>query len=147
MSDTTTQAAASVKEIKAACPGISSDLVLTYAEAGKTVEQCKDAYLQELATENAALQEQCTELKAKIEASEKEVEEKAKAAANDALGVDPIEHTPSSKATGGGSAHEQFREMVAEKVKGGMERMKASITVAKENPDLHAEMLAEAKAR
>ncbi|MCC9655291.1 S49 family peptidase [Rhodopirellula halodulae] len=135
-------ATASVADIKANCPGISSDKVLEFAEAGKTLDQCKNAWLQELATENAALSEANAELAKKLSDAEAKAEAAEAAATDSTLGVDPLEDSPRTSSASG-SATEQFNALVSEKVAQGMTRGKATATVVRQDPNLHKAMLEE----
>lgn len=131
-----TKTAASVNEIKTACPGISSDQVVAFAEAGKSLEECKDQYLKDLVQEVSELKESNDALQAKLD----EAEENAKEA--ESLGVDPVDHVP-TKESKDESATEQFQSLVKEKMTSGMTKAKATSSVVRQNPDLHAAFIAE----
>lgn len=133
--------AAHVREIKAACPAITSDKVLEFAESGKTLEQCKDSWMQELATENEALREQNEDLQAKLSEAEKQAKE------SQSLGVEPVSHKPSEESSREGSATEEFQSLVEAKVAAGLPRAKAASAVVRAHPELHKQMIAEANAR
>ena len=137
------KAVATIGQIKAACPGIDSDLVLTYAEAGKSLEECTAAFMQELATENAALKEQNAELQAKLDANEAA----AKKVEQSTLGVKPLEHSSGKSSDSGGSATEQFWALVKERQDAGMSKSQAMKSVVHSNAELHREFLAEANRR
>ena len=79
--------AASLADIKAACEGCSDSFVVGCLEANRTIDQCKDAWIQELATDLAAKNEQI---------------EKTSAAKTSvaSLGVDPISQTAGGQAEG-----------------------------------------------
>lgn len=122
--------AATISQVRAACPGITADKIVSYVESGKTLEQCKDAWMQEIATELAAKEEAL----AKVEAEKAEAIAKAEVAAK-APGVDPISEETQATSTNA-DAKAEWNEKVAEKMKSGCDRAKAMVKVAAENPGL-----------
>ncbi|HUT91909.1 MAG TPA: S49 family peptidase [Thermoguttaceae bacterium] len=106
---------ATTAELKAALPDSTADFREQCTEQGFTLAQAQAAWMSHLREENTAL--------------------KAKAAKP---GVEPLgEGRPSKRTMAGGDAVADFNAAVAEKVAGGMARMKAAIAVAREDPTLH----------
>lgn len=130
---------ASVKDIKSNCPGISAEKVLEFAEAGLSLQECKDSYLSDLIDDVKGLQEENAKLRGELA----ETKAAADAAAQSSLGVDELEHSE-----GSGENHdshtEQFQALVKELTDKGMAKAKATSSVVRKNPDLHKAMIAEA---
>jgi len=134
MSDTQpTPQAATIQEIKAACPGITSDKLVSYLEAGKTIEQSKDSWMQELALDLAAKNEELAKAKAEADALA------AKATAPK-IGVEPITEKTSSTS---GDARSAWNQAVDEMTKSGMTRVDAIKAVNRRSPELRSAMLAD----
>ena len=134
MSDTQpTPQAATIQEIKAACPGITSDKLVSYLEANKTIDQAKDAWMQELALDLAAKSEELAKAKSEADALA------AKAAAPK-IGVEPITEKSSSTA---GDARGAWNQAIDEHVKSGMSRVDAIKAVNRRSPELRSAMLAD----
>ena len=139
--------AATPKEIKAACPGASSDFVLQSIEAERTLDQCRDAFIQDQATEIAVLKEQNETLtKERDEAVAKANEASAKPAAFN-TGAEPLIDSPKSgKITQANSATDAFTAAVRAEEAEGKTRAQALAAVNRANPELRNAMLAESKA-
>lgn len=139
--ETTETVVATIADIRAACPGISSDSLLAMAESGKSLDECKDSYLQDLVGQITALSEENSSLKTKLDAVEESASE------HSTLGVDPLDHVQSS---GAGdveeSATDQFNALVKEKVAKGLSKSKALQQVVSQNADLHKAYLKEINA-
>lgn len=134
MSDTQpTPKAATIQEIKAACPGITSDKLVSYLESAKTIEQAKDSWMQELALDLAAKSEELAKAQADAEAA------KAQAAAPK-IGVEPITEKTSSTS---GDARSAWNQAVDEMTKSGMTRVDAIKAVNRRSPELRSAMLAD----
>jgi signal peptide peptidase SppA len=132
--------AATASEIKAACPGISSEKAFEFIESSLSVEDCKSFYMEDLQTKNAELQEQVATLTKERD----EAKEQAKKAAK-APGVEELEETHGSEPQG--SATDAFNAIVEEKTKAfSGNRAKAMAAAVRENPELHQRMLEEANA-
>lgn len=140
-------AVASPKEIKAACPGASSDFVLASIEAGRSLDQCRDAFIQDQATEIAVLKEQNEMLaKERDEAIAKANEASVKPAAS-STGAEPLIDSPKSgKTTQANSATDAFWTAVRAEEAEGKTRAQALAAVNRANPELRDAMLAESKA-
>jgi signal peptide peptidase SppA len=138
--------AATPKEIKAACTGASSDFVLQSIEAERTLDQCRDAFIQDQATEIAALREQNeTLVKERDEAIEKANAASTKTVASQ-TGAEPLIDSPKSgKKASGESASDAFWASVKAEEAEGKSRQEALAAVNRSNPELREAMLAEAR--
>ena len=126
--------AATLAEIKAACPGAPSDWILSQLEAGVTVQQAQTAFIQKQTADIA---------KAKEDA-EKAIAE-AKAKASPGQGVDPVtggKSNGSAGANAGGSVGEtgdpraDYDAAVRAQMSLGQDRMSARQEVERKNPRL-----------
>lgn len=122
--------AATLAELKAACPGAPSDWVLGQLEASATVSAAQAAFI---AAQQAEI------VKAKADAAKAADEAKAKQSAG--LGVNPLGTTGGSGSTGTpltGNAVNDFNALVRQEMRdNGGDRMKAANTVARQNPTAH----------
>lgn len=119
MPDENTTQAASLEELRAACPGASSDFLLKQIERKATVQDAMGAWIQQQQADNAALAKKNADLKAQADRS-----------GTDVIGDD---------AKGRGEytdAIATWKTEVAAKVKQGMSRQEAAKAVARETPDL-----------
>lgn len=126
-----------IKQIKAACPGASSEFVLSQVESGATVTEALGAYAKVLAEQVAAQQAQLAE---QAEAHAKAVEEaKAEAAASAAAnaGCKPLSATSEESVNYSGDPISDFNAKVVENMKSGLTRDQAIQRAAKQNPSLH----------
>jgi len=146
MSDNTTSAAdtnqpkaATLAELKEACPGASSDFLLEQLEKNATVTGAIKAHAKCLADEKAALAKENADLKAKAQAAPAKPQR-----GNPPIGGDAKEEDEASEST---DAIEKFNSLVEAKVAGGMARDRAVQAVVRANPELHAQMIAAANAR
>ena len=146
MSQTETEkhtSVATASEIEAACPGASSEFVLNSLKAGRSLDQCRDAFVQDLATELAAAKEQIDTLTTE-NADMKSQVEKAKETAS---GVDPlIDDKSGKKPKQSESASDAFWAAVKEEVAEGKSRSEALAAVNRRSPELREAMLAETRA-
>lgn len=136
-----TRMTATSKEIKAACPGASADFVVACMDADKDIAQAQSAWMQELATDNAAMKEQIETLSkenTELKASLAESEEKVKKVAKGGAGVEPLEESTSKT-----QSNSSYWDKVKELKQQGKSRAEAMSFVNKNHPDLRAEMLAE----
>ena len=158
MSETKTNAA-SVGEIKAACPRASSDFVVKCLERSLPIAQVTAEYTEEQAKAMEELLEELGETKAKLKAMEDEAEakameeeEKAKAAAEEEEetakarakrpGVQPVANVATGVA-GKVSATQRWNEAVASLREGGMPKAKAVQEANRRHPGLRQQMVAE----
>ena len=122
--------AATLAELKAACPGAPSDWILSQLEAGATVSVAQAAFI-------AAQQAEIA--KAKADAAKAADEAKAKQSVG--LGVSPLGTSGGSGSSGTpitGNAVADFGALVrAEMQHNGGDRIKATNSVARQNPDAH----------
>jgi len=128
-------------EYRAACPGASSDFILSQASAEATIEKAKTAYIEEL---SAKLKETETKLHAALSASTTPPAPPKAPPIQGVDGVDPV--ASSGKTTSSAaemSATEQFNALVAEKMKEGKTKAAAIKSVVAENRELHSAYLAE----
>lgn len=129
--EASTPKAATIAELRAACPGASAEFLMGQLEAGATVARAQTAWI-------AEQQQQLAESQAKAAEAEKkaqEAEARAKAPGVDALG------SGGAKADEAGDVVEQWENLVAAKMGDKKDdyraRQKAVIAAAVENPDLH----------
>lgn len=126
--------AATIAEIKASCPGASSDFVLAQAEKGATVAEAMAAYI-------LAANEERTKLAAKV----KEQDELLAKATEKAPGVEPKKEPSGAKAAGG-SAREQLVAIAAEIEKTGKPKHEAWAFACRKNEALRVQMIEEENA-
>ena len=125
-------AAATLAELKAACPGAGASFLLEQVEKGATLAQATSAFITHQQSELAKRED---ELKA------------ARAANTGTTGVQPLndgDRAATAGAATSGTATETFWAAVNERVKGGMKRSQAISLTAKEDPERHAAMISEA---
>ena len=139
-SKTASPQAATIAQIKAACPGSAdkADWLLAQVERGATLEQAKDAWMLD---QRAALENRDRQLEearaAQVKAGVDHIGESALAG-----GAESSATTPT--ATSGGGALAEFRELIASEMKvGGCDRSTAAGRVVRRNPDLHQRVLLE----
>lgn len=146
--ETTKPAAATLAELKAACPKASSDFILKQLEGGATVMDAQKAFIE---TQQAEIAAKETALAAKEEAlakaaAEAEEARKPKAAAvapgGKALSDKPAETTRASDEAGA-TAAERWNLAVSAKVKGGATQAEAVRSVRRDTPDLYEAFLTE----
>ncbi|MDM4014967.1 S49 family peptidase [Roseiconus lacunae] len=140
--DTDVSAAVTPKDIRAACPGCSSDFVVACLDNQHSLERCQELHMESLAKENA-------EMSTKVETLEKDnatlkakVEKLEANASSKGVGVEGM---PSDgKAVSDGSASESFWSSV-DKVQSdkGCTRAKAIQIVNQREPELRRAMLDE----
>lgn len=134
--------AATLTELKAACPGASADFLMAQLEAQATIAAASQAWTKQLLADRDAANKAKSEAEAKAAEAEKakaDAEAKAAAAANpkpQPKGHDGVPDGGAGAATGGGSAKAQIDALIAEKVKGGMSRYEATRAVLSENVQL-----------
>ena len=154
VSDTPKAVAATVQEIKAAFPKVSSDFILACVEKSLPIAEVATKAAEEMMEENeelkakiASMEEEMAMLKAKAEELEESkvmeeeelLEAKARAKANS-----PVSHGnggPSESAT------VRWKKAVAEAEARGMNRIRAVQAANRANPGLREQVLAEANAR
>lgn len=120
-------AAATADQIESTCKGASAEFVLAQLKAGATIEAAKDAWIGELAQQLAA-------------------RPKENKPAAHSPGVAPVGGTAAagSAAAGnaaGGDAIAMWNEAIADKMKAGMNKQRATRAVIAENAELHTEYL------
>lgn len=128
--DATAPVAATLQELKAACNGAPSDFILAQLEAGATVAQAEKAWSAK----------QIADLQASNDALRKQADEAAKKpAAAAASGAAPVPegHAPDDESAATGDPIAAWNAAVAAKVKAGMTKRDAIVTLASENKDLH----------
>jgi ATP-dependent Clp protease, protease subunit len=125
--------AATIAELKAACPSADADFLVAQLSAGATITAAAQAWTAELSTRLAAKDTQIAAANARADAAEKA---QAEAAANYL--------TTGQKANGGeGDAKAKWQAAVSAKMAAGLSRAKAVSAVVREQPELRTEMLAE----
>ena len=120
--------AATLSELKAACPGAPSDWILTQLEAGATVSAAQAAFIKSQQDEIAKTQAEAEKAKADAAAQ----------VARQSTGVDPI--TGGNASGGGGAASDDPRSAydaaIVAAMKDGTSRMEARQKVERANPRL-----------
>jgi signal peptide peptidase SppA len=148
MSDTPVTGATS-KEIKAACPGCTSDFIVDCMEHSRNLEECSRLWAQELATENEVLGEQLSSTKTELEASQAELAtvraelEALKAEKPTARAGVPALPTTKEGTSPAASAQEEYWNQVRELQLAGKTRGEAMASVNRLNPQLRTAMMAE----
>lgn len=130
--------AATVAEIKAACPGSAerADWVLAQVERGATIEQAKDAWMEQQA---AALEAR----DAAIAERERQVAEARRAGQAGHIGDASLADGSTREGGEGGSAIERWNARVEEEMGKGRDRPQAIRRVAASDPELHQEYIRE----
>lgn len=152
--------AATLPQLKQTFPGAGADFWLAQIEGNATIEAAHQAFALDqrdktIAEQKASIEAKDAEiatLKQSLETEQKartEAEAKlAKAPAQKTTGTAPIGTTPakSSAASEGGSARSQWQALMHEEqlANKGTSRSNIVAKLAKQHPDLHAQMLAEA---
>ncbi len=134
-------AEASLSDLRDACPGASSDFLLSQLEKKATVAEAMKAHSQALADANAALAKERDELKAKAT----ETEHKKRGAAPVAAGKDEDEASDEPWSDLG--ANEFMRIQVADRVAKGQDRALATKAMFAAYPGLQSAMVAAANER
>lgn len=156
---TTTAAAeqpkpATMAELKAACPGASSDFLVAQAEASATVAQAKDAFLHFQAAQIRSRDEELAKLKnsAAATASAPATAEKKEEPAPKKPGVAAVESRAAEQQKGGtgagdGSAVAEFEQRVKALTDAGVPRAKAAQRVLSADDTFRQQYVAELNAR
>ncbi len=135
----TKRMSASSKEIKAACPGCSSDFVLECIESSLELAECKDLHFSAVAEASQAKDATIAELQAQVADLEGKLADKDKQPAA-SLGVDPMDEPASSVEPAGSPAEAYFgkvRELCSD---GAMTRAQAMEQANKNYPGLRKAM-------
>lgn len=142
--------AISSQEIKSACPGCTSDFIVSCLEQDYDLVKCTSQWMQELALLNAASQEKIDELneqlnqaaseKADLLASIDDLNEKLEAASAKKVGVKPLSESSSTETSG--SPYDEYWKQVQELRASGKTRAEAMSHVNKFNPQLREAMVA-----
>jgi signal peptide peptidase SppA len=141
--------AATLADLKGACPGASSDFLLAQLEAGATLAAAGKAWTAKLQQDLDASQKLLADERAKREAAEqkaKETETRSSAAPKKPEGVVPTKVTHAADdADQDGDAFSLFNERVTELMvkKPTLSRLQAVQAVAAKDPDLHQRYLLE----
>lgn len=152
--------AATIQEIKAACPKANSDFVLRCAERALPIAQVTAEYTEEQAKAMEELQAELDETKAKLKAMEDEAEAKAMEEEEQAKAMDDEEDTEAKAkasrpgvapvarvaATAGkqATASQRWHAEIAKRVESGQPKHLAAQAVNRAFPGLRKEYLAEA---
>lgn len=137
--ETQTPKAATIAELKAACPGADADFLMGRLEAGATVGQAQAAWIAELSKRNQAAEAKAAEAEQKAAAAE------AKAKLS---GVDTLGNAGSkTEASEGGDVVARWEAAVEAKMATIKDRRKAMAAVVHEDPDLHQAYVAAANAK
>ena len=118
--------AATYEELKGACPGADAEFLCSQLEANATADQAVKAWM-------IAQQK-------RVDEANKRANRAAAASTVDGVGT----AMDGNGQSGGGSAAEQWREALAAKVQGGVDKVKAVRLLAKEQPELHQAYVDEA---
>lgn len=143
--------AASVKEIRAAFPNLSSDFVLGCVEKSLPMAEVAVAAAEAMENKLESLQAENDEMRAKLEAMEKEATEakatadaEAKATADAQAAASANQPVANASNSTGKTARVRWNEAVQACVSEGMSKYKAVASANRRHPGLRAEMLAEA---
>ena len=148
--ETAEQNAATVQEIKSACPGCSNDFVVSSMEQGRSVEQCKDAWMQEMATDLATSSEQIETLTKERDDARAELAT-AKSGSTQTKptafeGVDEVT-AEGDLTSGSGSALQAWNDAINKEMSDrSISRSQAIANVARREPSLRESMLEEQQA-
>lgn len=134
MTTNDTKTAASYGELKQALPNASAELICECLEAGFSVEEAKDHYMQELEDRNKKAESAAREAEQKAEQEQK----KAEAVASGADVIEDDVSTTSSKPATAGDPIAQFEAAVQELVDQGMAKHAATAKVSVDNEELRA---------
>jgi len=121
--------AATIGELKAACPGADSDFLMSQLESSATVATAQSAWIAELNNRNEAAEK-------KAAAAEEKAEKKRSGAPTVGTGQETAAEATADPI-------EAFTEAVKIKVEEGLQKQEAISAVVRENPDLHQAYLAE----
>lgn len=124
--------AASIQEIRTACPGADNDFVVSQLEKNATVAQAQQAWMQTMADRLKSRDEELAKLKAEGGKSQTEAAPAAKPGVK-AL----VEKNVASSSAETGDAIAQWNEAVASNMQAGMKKEKAIRACVKANPELH----------
>lgn len=132
-------AAATLAQLKAACPGASSDFLLKQLEAGATLDQAQRAHAADLAAQRDQLAKEKAELQGKLAEAEAKAAA-AKPSASGAPGVDPPQKEGAKAQISHDDAQTRIDELVALEVtsRPGTPRNIAYRNVMRKHPDLRA---------
>lgn len=134
----TKQMAASPKDIKAACPGCSSDFVLECIESSLELAEAKDLHFAAIAEASEAKDTQIAELTAKVKDLESQLAKQPSAS----LGVDPMDE-PAASTEQAGTPKEAYFAKVRELCETeSISRAAAMQKVNKQFPELRRAMAA-----
>lgn len=131
--------AATLAELKAACPGADSDFLLAQMEANATTDAAQRAFI-------AAQQKQLSEAKAESEKTQARVAELEQSNKQvQPPGNPPLQSEPTQSDTSwnGGNATAAWNNAMREKITMGIDRLTAANQVVQENPGLREAYLAE----
>lgn len=144
--ETSTPQAANHKEIKAACPGITADKVLEYMDADKTVDQCKDAWMEHLSKDNATKSEEISKLKSESSSNDDSDDSNKDAEKPKQSGVAPLVDKGEGKGTAV-SAAEAYRSAIKETMKDeNCNRSEAAKILERSQPGMRQAMVDEINA-
>lgn len=133
--------AATIGELKAACPGASADFLMQQLEAGATEPQAMKAWMGEQAKQLAAAKEAEAKLKADADAKAKaDADAAAKSGGAKKPGVKALAEGKAkadADAEASGDPIAEFNEAVDAKVAKGRPKAQAIAAVAREKPELH----------
>jgi ATP-dependent Clp protease protease subunit len=124
--------AATIQELKAACPNADAAFLMAQMEASATADAAGKAWMAELSKKLEATNAELVKAKAAAPAAP------APVAGVDPLPVAPVKPTAETR----GDAVEAFEEAVAVQVKLGKPRHKATQIVCQKNPELREAMVA-----
>ena len=139
-----------LEALQTALPDSTAEFQIRCLQQGVTLEQAKDAWMNELRKANTAVVEKLkckhAELEQLIKTYADELAE-LRTLAKDNLGLDPVDDGPAGGSTEHGSAREHVETLVAEQVKLGKSAAAAYEKVMRENPELRAEFVDQHNAR
>lgn len=147
MSDDNTPKAATWQELKASCPGADAEFLGKQIDAGATTMQAATAWMAELQLRAEIAEEEKTKAEESRAEAEKQAAE-AKAEAEKAKAGKPgVDMLGGGKSSQEGDPVSEFQSAVKSKMDAGLNKAKATASVVREQPDLHADYLQAVNAR
>jgi hypothetical protein len=137
--------AATHREIKAACPGATSDFILAQLDQQATLAEAQGAWMSEQQKQLAAKEQELAEARKKKEPAPKRPGVAAlgtgKAGKPKKKNEECDDEEDDADAGYEGDPVADYSAAVAKRMTGGMSRAKAAIAVARANPELHRAFL------
>lgn len=149
MAEDKANSAATWQELKACCPGADTEFLGKQMDAGATTTQAAGAWISELQLRAAIAEEE----KAKAEQAKEDADKQAAEAKAEAEKLKAAKPGVELLGSGGGKSDDSgdpiadFQTAVAAKMAAGLNKAKATASVVREQPDLHADYIQAVNAR